>query len=144
MTDKNCKANALLQAFESIARKRGIFTLTQYPALVPILASPCDCGGDHSAADLKKLIAGFDRRVRFIDGFVIAPHQAREAFEHLLFDGGSIVNRRNYVITVIFGIDPDSRRGWDQGTFKRLNQPRLLLAIADYLLDGDSRTAVAA
>ncbi|MDQ0923291.1 hypothetical protein QF038_001799 [Pseudarthrobacter sp. W1I19] len=138
MKNSHCKANALAEEFESIARKRGIITLSLYPILSQVLASPCDCGDGCAVSNLKKLIAGFNQRVRFVDGFTITPEQGREALEHFLFDGGSVVNRRNYIIAVIFEIDPDSRRGWDQGTFKRENQRRLLFALAEHLLDDET------
>jgi hypothetical protein len=87
--------------------------------------------------------------VKFLDGLVITPEQASKALEHFFFGCGSIVDRRNHIIASVFDIEQDDksssryRRGWDQGTFKRHNLPRLLLALAEHLLASEEDQAVA-
>ncbi|GAP53457.1 hypothetical protein AHiyo6_00220 [Arthrobacter sp. Hiyo6] len=145
-----CLALAIVTELRGIARKRGIITLSLYPHLARLLASPCDCPTDHADETLKERIASFDQTVTFLDGFTISPEQARLALLRYFFGSGSLMARRNHIIIVIFGIEQDNklslryRKGWNEGTYKRENEQRLLLAFARHLLETDEVAQLAA
>jgi hypothetical protein len=141
----NCLARTILKNLNQISRRRGVIDPKLYPILITALGqADCECEESHAEDALRLFASCFAEKVVYIDGFTPDTETARRALEHHFFGGGSLDDRRNFVITVIFNIDneapkkgeaksPEYRKGWEVGSYRRTKENQLLWPFAKML-----------
>lgn len=135
----HCYARAILANLNSVAANRGAIRRGQYPLLIEALGhQDCRCTKPHAEDALAEYLR-FGYPVKFIDGFTLTVEQAQEALEHHFFGGGSLEDRRNHIISAIFGIEnedkdaPNYRSGWSIGRYRTTKEEQLLWPLAQIL-----------
>lgn len=155
--ESDCIARLILKELKRVARRSGAIKLDDkiklkvekgeaekfepaYPYLALLL--DCDCGEAHADDALRRLIDLFYVQDWHIsDGLPLTYRQLRQALHHIFFSFGSLDEKRQFVISAIFGVEnqnkksPKYRKGWDIGTYRRTKEDQVLLAFARFLTD---------
>lgn len=136
----HCNARTILNELATVAANRGDMKPGTCELLVKILGqADCRCPQPHAQDALREWVKYPIGPVRFLDAYKITAEQACEAREHTLFGGGSLEDRRTYIITVIFDIDNEDkdalnyRPGWSVGRYRTTKEEQLLWPLAQML-----------
>jgi hypothetical protein len=129
------KAVLIRMEHSSLARLKGVVNPIQHPHLWTMF----NRYSLHAATAYKILVQRFEGDVQFDDRFTPTQEQYQAALVHYAYGNGSLTDRRNDIVRSIFKIETEKReadnyrKGWEEGAFRKIKEPQLLMPFALYL-----------